>query len=111
MTGKKRGIKARTSYFIGSEKKGLKKSSQNVVGKIASNFVGTEFHCYTTGKNPKKTKSVDQIREEVAVVRYVSLRAIIYPGFGTISFEQCVMLRLKLNLSNLSEFFFLTFLD
>lgn len=71
MTGKKRGIKARTSYFIGSSKKGLKKGAPNVVGKVGSNFVGTEFHVYTAGKNPGDTKNVDQMRSEVAVVRYV----------------------------------------
>jgi tubby-related protein 1 len=34
----------------------------NALGKVRSNFMGTEFIFYDNGLNPGKVKSVDQIR-------------------------------------------------
>ena len=38
--------------------------------KYRSNFMGTEFHIYDTGNNPKKALSFDSVRKELAAVTY-----------------------------------------
>jgi tubby-related protein 1 len=40
----------------------MEKSTHGYLGKVRSNFLGTEFCLYDSGKNPKKTKSLDQVR-------------------------------------------------
>ena len=35
-----------------------------------SNFMGTEFHLYDTGSNPKKALSFESVRKELAVITY-----------------------------------------
>ena len=37
---------------------------------IRSNFMGTEFHIYDTGSNPKKAMSFESVRKELASVTY-----------------------------------------
>jgi len=34
--------------------------------------LGTEFHIYDTGENPKKAKSIEKIRNQLAAVIYES---------------------------------------
>lgn len=42
------------------------------MGKVRSNFLGTEFFVYDTGDNPKEAKSTSNVRKELAVVQYES---------------------------------------
>jgi tubby-related protein 1 len=44
----------------------------NSLGKVRSNFMGTEFLFYDNGLNPSKTKSQDQIRQELGAAFYES---------------------------------------
>ena len=37
---------------------------------FSSNFMGTEFHVYDTGHNPKKAMSFETVRKELGVVTY-----------------------------------------
>ena len=37
-----------------------------------SNFLGTEFHIYDIGDNPKKARMMESIRKELGVVTYVN---------------------------------------
>ena len=53
----------------------LYKLAKNVIflifiGKLRSNFIGTEFHIYDTGENPKKARYPDQVRKELGVITY-----------------------------------------
>jgi tubby-related protein 1 len=41
----------------------MKKGTKGYLGKLRSNFLGTEFYLYDTGKNPKKAKTPDDVRE------------------------------------------------
>jgi len=50
--------------------KDFKKTSPNFLGKVRSNFMGTCFHIYDNGKNPKKCKTQEEIRKQLAVVLY-----------------------------------------
>jgi tubby-related protein 1 len=40
------------------------------LGKVRSNFLGTEFYLYDNGKNEKKAKDIEQVREQYGVVQY-----------------------------------------
>jgi tubby-related protein 1 len=53
-------------------KDNLSKKSPDFLGKVRSNFLGTEFHLYDTGENPKKCKSADKIRRELGLIIYES---------------------------------------
>lgn len=49
------------------------KKSQNFLGKVRSNFLGTEFHVFDTGCNPKKCKgNIAAVRSELGAVIYES---------------------------------------
>ena len=72
MTGKKRGIKASSSYYIGTEKNNFEKGADHLVAKLKSNFWGTQFNVFDMGENPSKTSNVNMMRCELGVVKYVS---------------------------------------
>jgi len=40
----------------------MKKNTKGYLGKLRSNFLGTEFYIYDSGENPKKAKSLDDVR-------------------------------------------------
>lgn len=48
----------------------MKKGTKGYLGKLRSNFLGTEFYIYDNGKNPKKAKSLDDTRIQHGVVEY-----------------------------------------
>lgn len=48
----------------------LKKGTKGYLGKVRSNFLGTEFYLFDTGENPKKSKNTDQVREQHGVIQY-----------------------------------------
>lgn len=49
MSGKKRSGCKTSSYLIGMEKNSITKKSSGILGKVRSNFMGTEFHVYDNG--------------------------------------------------------------
>lgn len=63
LTGKKRSGNTTSNYMITIEQDKLKKGSKGYLGKLRSNFLGTEFYLYDTGKNPKKAKTFEDVRE------------------------------------------------
>ena len=44
------------------------KDAQGYLGKVRSNFLGTEFYIFDTGENPDKAKTADDIRAQHGVV-------------------------------------------
>jgi len=54
------------------DKNDLNRKSSNYLGKIRSNFLGTEFTVYDDGENPSKTKQYDKIRDQLEVITYVT---------------------------------------
>jgi hypothetical protein len=56
LSGKKRGANATSNYLISLDQEKLDKKSNGYLGKVRSNFLGTEFYIYDTGKNPNKNK-------------------------------------------------------
>ena len=63
LTGKKRAGNTTSNYMITIEQDKLKKGAKGYLGKVRSNFLGTEFYLYDVGKNPKKAKSFEEVRE------------------------------------------------
>ena len=70
MAGKKRARNKTSNYLISTESKKLKKRQQGTLGKLRSNFLGTEFHIYDEGVNPKKKVPMQNIRKELGIVQY-----------------------------------------
>lgn len=62
LTGKKRSGNATSNYMISIDQDKLKKGTKGYLGKLRSNFLGTEFYIYDDGENPKKAKSQDEVR-------------------------------------------------
>ncbi|KAL0490457.1 tubby-like protein [Acrasis kona] len=59
LSAKKRKKNTTSNYAISTSRDelGLGKSSRDIVGKLRSNFVGTEFFLFDTGDNPTKLSS------------------------------------------------------
>lgn len=72
MSGRKRSGMKTSNYLIGMDKNKLEKKHEGFLGKVRSNFIGTEFCVYDTGLNPGDTKDHSKIRKELAVVTYES---------------------------------------
>ena len=47
-----------------------KKGNTAYLGKVRSNFLGTEFYLYDNGENPKKAKNYEAVRSQHGVVEY-----------------------------------------
>lgn len=62
-SGKKQGLNKTSNYSISLSKDNFKKNSEVFIGKLRSNFLGTEFNIYNNGENPKKAKNIDRVRE------------------------------------------------
>ena len=73
MTGKKRGVKASSSYYVGTEKSNFDKDANHLAAKLKSNFWGTQFNIFDMGENPSKTSNLNQMRSELGVVKYVEV--------------------------------------
>lgn len=55
MSAKKRACNNTSNYIISLSREDLEKGN-NFIGKVRSNFMGTEFVLYDHGENPEKTK-------------------------------------------------------
>lgn len=55
MSAKKQAINNTSNYIIAQAREDMRKK-ENYLGKVRSNFMGTEFTLYDAGMNPKKTK-------------------------------------------------------
>ena len=59
LTGKKRSGNATSNYMITIDQEKMKKGTKGYLGKVRSNFLGTQFYLYDGGENPKKAKNFD----------------------------------------------------
>lgn len=73
LAGKKRAKSKTSNYLISMHQNELSTRSPGYLGKLRSNFLGTQFVIYDSGEDPsKKTTTVDNVREELGVVFYQS---------------------------------------
>jgi tubby-related protein 1 len=59
MSAKKREFNNTSNYLISMSRNDLEKKNKNFLGKVRSNFMGTEFIFYDSGENPSKVKDSD----------------------------------------------------
>jgi len=72
LAAKKRPNNKTSNYLISMSESDLKKNSAFYIGKLRSNFLGTEYNVYDRGLNPKKKKArPDEHREQLGAVLYV----------------------------------------
>lgn len=64
LSAKKRAANKTSNYLISTDPDNMNKNSQSYLGKLRSNFLGTEFYIYNEGSKAKKGVSEDQIREQ-----------------------------------------------
>ena len=72
LAARKRPKNMTANYMISLDHDCFDKNSKFEVGKVRSNFMGTIFQVFDCGKNPKDTKIVEEIRNQLAVVTYVN---------------------------------------
>lgn len=72
LAGKKRAGNRTSNYMMTMNQKDFKTKSQSFLGKVRSNFLGTEFMMYDHGLNPKrKGANPSNVRAELGAVLYV----------------------------------------
>lgn len=57
LTGKKRGMNSTSNYMITIDQAKFAKDNNGYLGKVRSNFLGTEFYIFDSKENPKKVKN------------------------------------------------------
>ena len=62
LTGKKQGLNSTSNYMIKIDQNKFVKDNNGYLGKVRSNFLGTEFNIFDSGKNPKDAKTKAEIR-------------------------------------------------
>jgi len=68
LSGKKRSGNTTSNYLITMEQAKLEKSTTGYLGKVRSNFLGTEFYIFDTGANPTKASGQDEVRSQQGVI-------------------------------------------
>ena len=72
MSAKKRSCNNTSNYLITMNKNEFSKTNPGFLGKVRSNFLGTEFTLFDNGENPKKIKTRDKARSQLGMVFYES---------------------------------------
>jgi len=63
LTGKKRGMNATSNYMITIDQQKFVKDANGYLGKVRSNFLGTEFYIFDCKENPKKKGDTEESRQ------------------------------------------------
>lgn len=73
MTAKKRSGNATSNYLISSDKNELEPTFPSYMGKVRSNFMGTNFQIFDDGCNPEKKEEHNKRQRKIlASVHYAS---------------------------------------
>jgi tubby-related protein 1 len=59
MSAKKRACNNTSNYLVTMNRNDFSKGGGGFLGKVRSNFLGTEFVLYDNGNDPKKVRSSD----------------------------------------------------
>ena len=62
LTGKKRNMNATSNYMITIDQNKFVKGNNGYLGKVRSNFLGTEFYIFDSRENPKKSTKDEELR-------------------------------------------------
>jgi tubby-related protein 1 len=74
LASKKRPKNKTSNYLISMSETDLERESDNYLGKLRSNFIGTEFQIYDDGENPEEAKNMKdvRVRRELAAITYTA---------------------------------------
>lgn len=73
ISAKKRSGNKSSNYTLSLDKTDFDPKSNNCLGKVRSNFLGTRFGIYDSGENAKaKHVPADMVRQELGLVKYVT---------------------------------------
>jgi tubby-related protein 1 len=64
LSAKKRAANKTSNYLISTDPEDLNKNSASYLGKLRSNFLGTEFYIYNEGSAARKANNEYEIREQ-----------------------------------------------
>lgn len=64
LSAKKRAANKTSNYLISTDPENMNKNSTTYLGKLRSNFLGTEFYIYNEGQSSKKANNELEIREQ-----------------------------------------------
>lgn len=70
LSAKKRAANKTSNYLISTDQENMQKNSSTYLGKLRSNFLGTEFYIYNEGANPKKAAGENDVREQHGCIQY-----------------------------------------
>lgn len=62
LTGKKRGMNKTSNYMITIDQQKFEKDGKGYLGKVRSNFLGTEFYIFDSKENPNKAGNQEESR-------------------------------------------------
>ena len=63
MSAKKKGFNKSSNYYISLNQNDPTRNDNYLLGKVRSNFLGTEFSIFDKGQNPSKAKSYESVRQ------------------------------------------------
>jgi len=66
----KRSFNKTSNYMISMDQDKAGKSGSGYLGKVRSNFLGTEFSVFDDGANPDKARTPESVRCQHGVVQY-----------------------------------------
>lgn len=72
LAAKKRSGNTTSNFIITLEKDDFEKSSEHTIGKLRSNFMGTEFNIFDKGNKPTDSKNYSEVRQQFGAILYVS---------------------------------------
>jgi len=70
LSGKKRKGNKSSNYCVSLSKEDISRNSDSFIGKLRSNFIGTEFQLYDNGEKSSKMKSGTHLRNHLASIVY-----------------------------------------
>jgi len=70
MAARKRPNNTTPNYIVTMDNDNFEKDPKLFIGKLRSNFMGTEFQIYDNGMNPSDTKNIDDVRSHLGCVKY-----------------------------------------
>lgn len=76
LASKKRSGNTTSNYIISLDYDDFEKESENTIGKLRSNFMGTEFNIFDKGKNPSQAKNFIGVRRQYGAILYVEIAQI-----------------------------------
>jgi hypothetical protein len=77
LSAKKAFASTSITYLISNKEGVINMKDDSYIGKISSNFIGTEFNIFDNGKKHNETKNITEMRTQYGAVTYVRNKIVI----------------------------------